>query len=86
MSEIKIYEVKGTAVFNLSEFPTKQKFVKYIRAINEKQAIEYVYTQFGSKNKIKRSNIKIEEVKEVNVNDVPDKTTKDIGKLDKIIL
>lgn len=86
MNEIKIYQIKGTAVFNLSEFPTKQKFVKYVRAISEKQAIEYVYTQLGSKNKIKRPNIKIEEVKEVNSNEIPNRTIKDIGKLDKIIL
>ncbi len=86
MNEIKIYQIKGTAVFNLSEFPTKQKFVKYIRAINEKQAIEYVYAQLGSKNKIKRSNIKIEEIKEIDPNEIQDRTIKDIGKLDKIVL
>ncbi len=86
MEEIKVYMIKGTALFNESSFPRKQKFTKFVRALNEKQAIEYVYTYFGSKNKIKRHNIKIEEVKEVPLEETPDARIKDIAKLDKIIL
>lgn len=86
MSEIKVYMVKGTAIFNASKFPTKQKFIKYVRALNEKQAIEYIHSYLGGKNKIKRYNIKIEEIKEVNPDEVPDKTIRDLAKLEKIIL
>ncbi|MBW9140982.1 MAG: 50S ribosomal protein L18Ae [Candidatus Aramenus sp.] len=86
MSEVKTYEIRGTAIFNVTNFPTKQKFVKYVRALNEKQAIEKLYSDFGSKNKIKRANIKIEEVKEVNPEHVPDKYIRDISKLNKVIM
>ncbi|BDC19801.1 50S ribosomal protein L18Ae [Acidianus sp. HS-5] len=85
MEEIKVYMVKGTALFNESSFPTKQKFTKFVRALNEKQAMEYVYTYFGSKNKIKRHNIKIEEIKEVSPEEIADRSIKDIAELDKII-
>lgn len=86
MSEIKIFMVRGTALFNESRFPTRQKFVKYIRALNEKQALEKIYSDFGSKNKIKRYNIKIEEMREVKPEEINDKTIRDLVKLEKIIL
>ncbi|AWR97712.1 50S ribosomal protein L18a [Acidianus sulfidivorans JP7] len=85
-AKVKIYMIKGNALFNESKFPTMQKFTKYVRALNEKQAIEYVYSYLGSKNKIKRYNIKIQEIKEVNENEVTDRRVKDIAKLDKIIM
>ncbi len=66
MSEVKTYMVRGTALFNESEFPVRQNFVKYVRALNENQAKERVYADFGSKNKIKRKSIQILEVKEVD--------------------
>jgi large subunit ribosomal protein LX len=78
--------VRGTALFNESRFPTRQKFVKYIRALNEKQALEKIYSDFGSKNKIKRYNIRIEEIREVKPEEINDKTTRDLVKLEKIIL
>nr|AAB19269.1 LX [Saccharolobus solfataricus] len=49
MAEVKIFMVRGTAIFSASRFPTSQK---YVRALNEKQAIEYIYSQLGGKNKI----------------------------------
>jgi large subunit ribosomal protein LX len=78
--------VRGTALFNESRFPTRQKFVKYIRALNEKQALEKIYSDFGSKNKIKRYNIRIEEIREVKPEEINDITTRDLAKLEKIIL
>ncbi|AHC51702.1 50S ribosomal protein LX [Sulfolobus acidocaldarius SUSAZ] len=86
MTEVKIFMVRGTAIFSVSRFPTSQKFTKYVRALNEKQAIEYIYSQLGGKNKIKRYNIHIQEIKEVKEDEITDKTIRDLAKLDKIIM
>lgn len=86
MSEIKTYLIRAVATFNISHYPAKQKVAKYVRALNERQAIEYLYSYLGSKNKIKRSNIKIEEIKEVPIELVRDKTIRDLAKLEKIIM
>ncbi|BFH74389.1 50S ribosomal protein L18Ae [Sulfurisphaera javensis] len=86
MSEIKTYLIRAIATFNASHYPTQQKVVKYVRALNEKQAIEYLYSYLGSKNKIKRYNIKIQEIKEVPIEQANDKTVKDLAKLSKIIM
>ena len=86
MSEIRIYLIRAIATFNAAHYPTRQKVIKYVRALDEKQALEYFYSYLGSKNKIKRYNIKIEEIKEVPIEEVPDKTIRDLAKLEKIIL
>ena len=84
--EVKVYRVSGWALFNADHYPTRQKFVKYVRATKPEDAVEYIYSWFGSKNKIKRYNVRIEEVKEVSLEEVKDKTVLDLSKLDKIIL
>ena len=86
MSEIKFYLVRGTAVFGESHYPERRKFAKIVRALNEKQAVEYIYSFFGSKNKIKRHNIKIEEIREIKEDEIPDKRLRDLAKLEKLIV
>jgi large subunit ribosomal protein LX len=86
MSEIKFYLVKGSALFGESHYPEKRKFVKIVRALNEKQAIEYIYSYFGSKNKIKRYNIKIEQISEIKEEEIPDRRIRELAKIDKIIM
>ncbi len=86
MSEVKTFMVKGTALFGESHYPVRQKFVKYVRALTENQAKELIYSNFGSKNKIKRKNIRIEEIKEVDPNIIQDKRIKDLLSLNYIIV
>jgi len=86
MSEVKTYFIRAVATFNASHYPIKQKVIKYVRAVNEKQAIEYLYSYLGSKNKIRRYNIKIEEIKEISPEQAQDKTVRDLAKLEKIVM
>jgi large subunit ribosomal protein LX len=58
--EVKVYRIKGR--FLMGE--RMQTFTKEYRAISERNAIEKAYSDFGSKHKVKRNRIKIEEVKE----------------------
>jgi len=84
--DVKIYRVSGTALFGASKYPVRQTFVKYVTAVRPEDAVEQIYSWFGSKNKIKRYNIKITEVKEVSPQEVEDKYIRDLLRLDKIIL
>jgi large subunit ribosomal protein LX len=59
----KIFLVHG----HFSKQGFEKKFEKKVKAVNEKQAMERILSQFGSKNKIKRRDILIEEVKEEKV-------------------
>ena len=59
--EEKEFEAKGTISMRKEE----KKFSKKVKAFNEGHARELVYSLFGSKNKLKRRNIQIIEVKEL---------------------
>jgi large subunit ribosomal protein LX len=41
-----------------------QPFVKECHAASESHAVEYIYSEFGSKHKTPRNKIKIEEINE----------------------
>ncbi len=86
MSEVKTFMIKGIALFGESHYPVRQRFVKYVRALSENQAREIIYSNFGSKNKIKRKNIKIEEIKEVDPSTINDKRINDLMELDHIVI
>ncbi|MHA1984386.1 MAG: 50S ribosomal protein L18Ae [Candidatus Hodarchaeales archaeon] len=80
-SEIKNFRIMGS----FTQHGKKVTFKREIRSLNEDNAIENVYLFFGSKHRIKRAQIKILEVKEINKKDITDKlvqefaTNKDIS-------
>jgi len=56
MTSVKTFHIRG-------EFRKRKKkipFGKYVRAINEKDAIECIYNTLGSKHKVKRNMIEID--------------------------
>ncbi|MBI2529841.1 MAG: 50S ribosomal protein L18a [Candidatus Diapherotrites archaeon] len=60
MSEEKKYEFSG----KYSEGGAEKKFTKSISALNEARAKELLYSLMGSKHKLRRNNITIEECRE----------------------
>ena len=64
MSEIKTFRVKGTVKRGFRQLT----FTKEIRGINEKEALEKFYNEVGSRNRIKRSQIKNITVEEIDPN------------------
>ncbi|MEM4971401.1 MAG: 50S ribosomal protein L18Ae [Sulfolobales archaeon] len=65
MGEVKIYRVSGLALFGHDKFPEWRKFSIEVRALNERHALEYIYSVMGSRHKLKRSNIKILKIEEI---------------------
>ncbi len=65
---IKIFRVKGW--FNQGY--ERQTFTRELPAISEKQALERIYSEVGSKHKVKRNLINIEEVTEIKPEEVKD--------------
>ena len=68
MSEVKVYRVLGK--INKPNFKTE--FQKEVRAINPEDAKEKVYMLLGSKHRVKRFQMKIFKVEEVNPKDIKD--------------
>jgi len=65
---MQVYRVKGWFKQGFS----KQSFTREMAVASEKQALEKVYSEFGSRHKVKRNQINIEEVVEIKPEDVKD--------------
>ena len=65
---VKIFKVKG-----MIRGKKKSVFTKEFCALSEKNAEEKVKTDFGSKNRVKRNQIKITSIEEISKDEVTDK-------------
>lgn len=63
---LRIYRVSGRMRIGMEW----RKFTIYITATKPKEAIETVYSNLGSRHKLKRELIKIEDIKEVSKEEV----------------
>ena len=70
----KIYRIKGSFVMGSET----QVFTKEFRAVKEEDLYEKLYSIFGSKHGIKRSQIKIDSIEEIAEDEVVDPIVKAI--------
>jgi large subunit ribosomal protein LX len=68
MSEVKVFRVMG----EIRKPNWKTPFEKEVVALKPEHAIEKVYTELGSKHRVKRFHIKIDKVEEIALNEVED--------------
>jgi len=65
---IKIYRISGKILSK--EEP--MFFRKEYRALKKEDALEYLYSEMGSKHHVKRTLIKIEKIEEISEDEVTD--------------
>ncbi len=74
---MKVYKVKGK--FRMGRRRTDwQDFAKEVIGDNEESAREKIYSVLGSKHRVKRTNIKIRAVDEIEKEEVEDTYINDI--------
>lgn len=61
MGEIKVFRIIGRFSMGLQ----KSRFVKEVRALKPEHAIEKIYSELGSRHKLKRTVIEILSIEEV---------------------
>ncbi len=61
MAQVKTYRIKG----EIKKPNNVMKFLKEITAISEKQAVEKIYSLFGSRHHAKRFQMKIVSIEEL---------------------
>ncbi len=86
MSEVKIFRIYGYMLIGTSTAPEWRKFVKEIRALKLSDALEKLYSELGSKHKVKRANIKILKVEEISPEQALDKYVKELSQLTKMVV
>jgi len=72
MSEVKIFRIRGKMLLSHDRYPEWRSFTLYVRALKPEHALEKVYSELGSRHKLKRYHIRVEEVKEVSLEEVED--------------
>ena len=82
---VKIYRVEGQMLIGHDRFPRIQKFVKDVRAVKPEDAIEIVYSELGSKHKVRRKHIKIFKVYEILPEETKDINLYRLSMLNKIV-
>ena len=80
--DVKVFRVKGLAMFSPDKVRVWQPFTIDVRAVKPGDAVEKVLSDMGSKHKLKRSHIRILEVKEISVEESKSKYVKDLAKLE----
>jgi len=65
---VKVFRVMG----EIRKPNWKTPFEKEVVALKPEHAIEKVYTELGSKHRVKRFHIKIDKVEEIALNEVED--------------
>jgi len=86
MSEIKIFRIYGYMLIGHDSVPEWRKFVKEIRALKLEHALEKLYSELGSKHKVKRAHIKILKVEEISLDQAIDRYVKDLSSLTRMVI
>ena len=63
-----VYRIRGWFKQGLH----RQKFTRELLALNDEQALERIYSEFGSRHKLKRNQINIEDVAEIKPEEITD--------------
>jgi len=86
MVEVKIYRISGKMLISHDRLPTWQKFSIEVRALKPEEAIEKVLSELGSRHKLRRRHIRIEEVKEISLEEVTNPQVRALAKLERWII
>ncbi len=70
--EVKIYRVEGYMLISHDRNPRWQVFRKEILALKPEHALEKVYSELGSRHKLRRKHIRITSIKEISLEEASD--------------
>jgi len=80
--EVKTFRIRGIALFSPDRTKDWQPFTIDVRAVKKEDAVEKVYSDLGSKHKLKRYHIKILEVKEISPEEAKYKYVRDLSQIE----
>lgn len=86
MGEVKTYRIEGFMLISQDKLPRWAKFRKEIRALSPEHALEKLYSEMGSRHKVKRANIKIVDIKEIGSEEAESKYIRELAKLTYMVI
>lgn len=85
MTEVKVYLVEGEMLLGHDSRPEWRRFRVYVRALKPEHAVERVYSELGSRHKLRRRHIRIASIREVPLEEVDDIRVLKLSKLERIV-
>lgn len=74
---MKAFRVKGKFIMGKSIMSKNwQRFTKEVASLNKEEAKERVYSDLGSKHRVKRRSIKVEEIEEIAEDEITNSRVK----------
>ena len=70
--EVKIYRIEGYMLISHDRNPRWQVFRKEVLALKPEHAVEKIYSELGSRHKLRRKHIRIVKVKEISPEEASD--------------
>ena len=83
MSEVKLFLIEGYMLIDHDKNPRWQKFSIVKRGLKPEHVKELVYSELGSRHKLKRYHIKITNIREISPEEVEDIHIKRLVELDR---
>lgn len=83
--EVKVYLVEGEMLLGHDSRPEWRRFRVYVRALKPEHALERVYSELGSRHKLRRRHIRITNVREVPLEEVEDRRIAKLASLERIV-
>ena len=84
--EVKVFRVVGFMLIAQDSLPRWVKFVKEVRALKPEHALEKIYSELGSRHKVKRANIKIVDIEEISPDQAKSKYIKDLEQIRYLVI
>ncbi len=84
--EVKVFRIYGYMLIGHDSVPEWRKFIIEIPALKLEHALEKLYSDLGSRHKVKRSHIKILKIEEISPEEARSKYIKDLSKLTKMVI
>jgi len=85
VAEVKVYLVEGEMLLGHDSKPEWRKFRIYVRALKPEHALERVYSELGSRHKLRRKHIRVTSVREVPLEEVEDVWILGLARLERIV-
>ncbi len=70
--EVKIYRIEGYMLISHDRNPKWQVFRKEVLALRPEHALEKIYSELGSRHKLRRKHIRITRIKEISFDEASD--------------
>ncbi len=86
MSDVKVYRITGRMLISHDKLPEWRIFRLELRGTKLEDVIEKVYSELGSRHKLRRKHIKIEKIEEVPRDKAISKYNRDLELLERLIV